>query len=336
MVRVGIIGFGFMGQTHWRCYSKLQDRARVVAVADENVGRAKGDISGTWGNIGDGAHQVDFSTIATTTNWRELIAMSDVDAVDICVPTPFHLEIVEAALGAGKHVLCEKPMARTLADAETMARAAATSRAFLMPAMCMRFWPEWAWLKETIDSGRYGRVLSASFLRQATMPPGWFKNGAWSGGGLMDLHIHDSDFICYLFGKPRAVSSRGYVLKSGEIDHVNTQYYYDHVPLVVADGGWVFAEPYPFRMRYTVNFEQDATADFEIGREGPLILHEGGKANPIKCEAIDGWTGEIRYFVDCIAQKKEPTIVTVNDGVLSIRLAEAEARSIRENRPVEL
>ncbi len=332
MVRVGIIGFGFMGQTHYRCYSKLQDRGRVVAVADENVERAKGDISGTWGNIGEGAQQVDFSTIATTTNWRDLLAMSNVDAVDICVPTPFHLEIVEAALAAGKHVLCEKPMARTLADAEAMARAAAKAKTFLMPAMCMRFWPEWAWLKEAIASGRYGRVLSASFLRLGTMPPGWFKNGAMSGGAIMDLHIHDTDFVCYLFGKPNAVSSRGYQIQSGELDHVSTQYHYDEVPLVVADGSWAFAAPFPFRMRYTVNFEKQATADFDLGRDDTLIVYEGGQATPIKSEAIDGWLGEIRHFVDCVAENKKPTIVTAEDGVLSLRVIEAEARSVLKNK----
>src|SRR6476660_4713564 len=142
MIRVGIIGFGFMGQTHWSCYSKLRDNARVVAIADQNPSRAKGDVSGTWGNLGDGAERVDVSNVATTTNWRELISMGNVDAVDICVPTPYHVEVVEAALSAGKYVLCEKPLARTLLDAQAIARVAAGAKAFLMPAMCMRFWPE--------------------------------------------------------------------------------------------------------------------------------------------------------------------------------------------------
>jgi predicted dehydrogenase len=309
----------------------MQERATVVAVADESIARAKGDISGSWGNLGDGPQKVDFSKVAGTTSWRELIAMSDVDVVDICVPTPFHLEIVEAALAAGKHVLCEKPMARTSADAEAMVRAASKAQTFFMPAMCMRFWPEWAWLKEAIASNRYGRVLSASFLRQGTMPPGWYKNGAISGGALLDLHIHDTDFVCHLFGKPRAVSSRGYISGSGQPDHLSTQYFYDDVPLVVADGGWAFAEPYPFRMRYTVNFQNNATVDFDLGREDKLIVYENGKANPIPCEAIDGWQGEIRYFVDCVSKNKKPETVTAEDGALSLRVIEAEARSLTSN-----
>ena len=152
-------------------------------------------------------------------------------------------------------MICEKPLAGSVHDAQAIARAAAEAKTFFMPAMCMRFWPEWAWLKEVISDNRYGRVLGASFLRQGTAPPGWYRNGEMSGGAILDLHIHDTDFVCHLFGKPKAVSSRGYRAQSGQIDHVSTQYLYDDVPLVVADGGWSFSEPYPFRMRYTVNFE---------------------------------------------------------------------------------
>ena len=83
MVRVGIVGFGFMGQTHWRCYEKLADKARVVAVADFDAFRASGDVTGTWGNLGEGASQVDFSGVASTTDWRQLIAMNNVDVVDV-------------------------------------------------------------------------------------------------------------------------------------------------------------------------------------------------------------------------------------------------------------
>ena len=135
MVRVGIVGFGFMGQTHWRCYEKLGGKAQVVAIADENAKRAAGDTSGTWGNLGDGAQQINLSGVAATTDWRELIAMKEVDAVDVCIPTPFHKEIVTASLAAGKHVLCEKPLTRTLVDAQAVGKAAASAKSFLMPAM---------------------------------------------------------------------------------------------------------------------------------------------------------------------------------------------------------
>jgi predicted dehydrogenase len=195
MIRVGIIGFGFMGQTHWRCYENLGERARVVAVADRDPRRARGDISGTWGNLGEGSSQVDFSQVRGFADWRELIADSSVDVVDICVPTPEHAEVAVAALAAGKHVLCEKPLARTLCQAQAIADAAKNSQGFFMPAMCMRFWPAWAWLKNAIADRRFGRVLGASFLRQGAAPPGWYGNSEMSGGALLDLHVHDTEPI---------------------------------------------------------------------------------------------------------------------------------------------
>lgn len=331
MVRVGIIGFGFMGQMHWRCYEKMRDKVSVVAVADTDARRATGHIDGTWGNLGDGLAQVDFRGVTTTTNWRELVSLGQLDVVDVCVPTPYHVEIVEAALAEGKHVLCEKPLARSSDDAKNIGRLRAHVNSFVMPAMCMRFWPEWAWLKQAVAENRYGRVLSAHFLRQGTIPPGWYRNGQMSGGALLDLHIHDTDFVCYLFGKPKAVSSRGYRATSGHIDHVSTQYHYDEIPLVVAEGGWAFAESYPFRMRYTVNFENSTTADFELGRAQPLIVYQEKRALAIECEAVDGWFKQIQYFVGCVSSQQAPEVVTVEDAILALQIAEAEERSIDQN-----
>ncbi len=333
MVRVGIVGFGFMGQTHWRSYAKIADAAKVVAIADINPARAAGDTTGTWGNLGDGPAKIDFTGVFSTLDFRELLTRNDVDLIDVCVPTLSHAQIVLPAIAAGKHVMCEKPLSRNLSEATEMAQAAAKSTAFVMPAMCMRFWPQWSWLKQAIDDRRYGKVLGASFLRQATVPPGWFRDGKQSGGALVDLHIHDTDFICHLFGKPSAVSSRGYSMQTGEIDHVVTQYHYDDIPLVTADGSWAFAPPYPFKMRYTVNFDSGVTADFDLGREDSLIVHQNGKSEAIACEAIDGWTGEIRYLVDCIASNKRPSLVTADDAVMALRVIEAERRSIESGKP---
>jgi predicted dehydrogenase len=337
MVRVGIVGFGFMGQTHWRCYDKLPESVQVVAVADADSRRARGDVSDTWGNLGNGQQQaVDFSQVKGITDWRELVAMSDVDVVDICVPTPYIPEVAIAALAAGKHVLCEKPLAGTLSAAQAISDAAKRSDKYLMPAMCMRFWPEWAWLKAAVAERRYGGVRGATFLRQGAVPPGWYRNGEMSGGALLDLHIHDTDFVCYLFGEPKAVSSRGYRAHTGHYDHVSSQYHFDDVPLVIADGGWSFAEPYPFRMRYTVTFENNVTADFDLARSDSLIVYDGKQVQPIACEAIDGWFGEIRYFVECIAKRRRPSIVTAEDAVRALRVVEAESRSIASGRAEDL
>ena len=326
MTRIGIIGLGFMGRMHIGAYGKVPG-ARLVAIADQDAKRAGGDFSGGWGNISGSAEALDMTGITGTTDFQALIGNPDVDIVDICVPTPAHEALATAALDAGKHVLCEKPLALDSASAARIAQAAARAKGLFMPAMCMRFWPQWKWLKQAVDGGRYGRVLGATFRRVASMPPGWFSNGQMSGGALLDLHIHDTDFVFHLLGRPDAVFSRGYRKTSGRTDHIVTEYLYDRGPAVVsAEGSWCMANGFSFTMRFTVNFEQ-ATADFDIGREHQLIVSQDGKAELIDL-AGDGYEAELAYFVECVENGHRPQLVTADDAVTGMRILEAEQRSI--------
>lgn len=335
MANIGIIGLGMMGRTHYEAY--LEIGANVVAVADQNPQRARGDLSGTGGNVlKGGLNQLPMDRIKGTTRADELIAMSEVDIVDVCLPTTQHVEVVVAALRAGKNVICEKPLARTAADAEKIAAAAREARGIFMPAMCMRFWPQWAWLKQQVVEKRYGAVRSATFRRVASMPAGWYSNGAMSGGAALDLHIHDTDFVQFLFGMPRAVSSRGYSGISGEIDHLSTQFIFDDVPLVTAEGGWTMSVGFPFTMQYTVNFER-ATADYDLARgNDSLKLTQNGKTETIDAGPGYGYAGELRYFVECVKNGEKPTIVTADDAVRSVRLIEAEVKSCQSGQMVQL
>src|SRR6185436_12676736 len=187
-----------------------------------------GDLSQVAGNVGDKEPvKLDMTGVKATQNIDDLLRDPRIDAIDICSPTAAHRNLAIAALQAGKHVICEKPLARSSKAAREIAAVAAQSKGVFMPAMCMRFWPGWAWLEDVIDQRTYGKVLSASFRRVAE-PPAWgqknFFNGGESGGGLFDLHIHDTDFVQFCFGRPKAVYSTGYHKFSGAIDHVVTQY----------------------------------------------------------------------------------------------------------------
>src|SRR5919199_1809704 len=103
MTRIGIIGLGFMGRTHYEAYQTVPGAA-VTAVADRNPKRAAGDLTGGWGNLGTGATEhLPMDRIRGYTDWRELIASPDVDVVDVCLATPAHVEVATAALAAGKH-----------------------------------------------------------------------------------------------------------------------------------------------------------------------------------------------------------------------------------------
>jgi len=335
-VKVGIIGLGMMGRTHYEAYETNPD-VQVVAVADADPKRAAGDLAGTAGNVlAGGISKLPMDRIKGTTDYRQLIAMSDVDVVDICVPTTQHLEVATAALKAGKHVLCEKPLARTLQEGEAIASAAQSAKGFFMPAMVMRFWPQWVWLKKAVAAGTYGKVRSATFRRVASMPPGWYRDGRISGGAALDLHVHDVDFVYHLFGKPKAIGARGYTKTSGELDHVTSQFFYDDVPHVYAEGSWCMADGFGFKMQYTVNFE-NATADFDLARgDQALLLSQGGKTEPVTCEPGAGYEYEMRYFVNCVKTGERPTVVTADDGVMCLKLLDAERESVRSGKVVEV
>jgi len=273
-------------------------------------------------------------------NWEDLIADPEVDLVDICVPTGDHVKISLAALAAGKHVICEKPMARTSAECRRIVEAAAKSSGFFMPAMCVRFWPGWDWLKQVIDSGTYGQVLAARF-RRVSPPPGWsrgnyFKGGE-SGGALFDLHIHDTDFIQHCFGRPESVFSSGRTRFSGAVDHIVTTYQVDGGAVVTAEGSWIMSEGYPFTMAYTVNFD-NATADFDIGRgAGALKLYQQDKpAETIDLGDEDGYIRELRHMVESIREDRPPSVVTAADGLSAVEICEAEEKSACEGKLVAI
>ncbi|MDB6129999.1 MAG: Oxidoreductase domain protein [Verrucomicrobiales bacterium] len=330
---------GFMAMTHLKAYAQLKN-ARIVALFNPSGKNLDGDFSRVAGNVGTNEpFRLSMEGIRTYTQFSEFLADGEIDVVDICAPTPSHPELAIAALRSGKHVLCEKPLARTSKIASSIVTAAGKASGFFMPAMCIRFWPEYAWLKEQIQSGQHGRVLAARF-RRVTEPPGWgqhnFLNGSRSGGALLDLHIHDTDFIHYCFGKPERVYSSGYSKLSGAIDHVVTQYEYPST-IVSAEGTWAMTPGFGFNMSYTVVFE-NATVDFDIARgaEALKLFVAGKPAEIIELKQADGYVQELAYFLSCIEKNERPLRVTAQDALDAIVICEAEEESIRIREPAKI
>jgi predicted dehydrogenase len=336
-VNVAVVGLGFMGVTHLRVYLE-NPQARVVAVCGASRLPVNGVLAGVAGNIKKSDDIVLGQNLKVFRELAELLAEAEVDLVDICTPTPLHPAQTIAALRAGKHVLCEKPLARTSAAAREMLRAAENARGGLMPAMCMRFWPGWAWLKPVVAGQTYGKVLAARFSRLSAMPA-WNQTNTYSdddtGGALFDLHIHDTDFVHFLFGRPAGVFSTGVTDSRGTIKHVVTQYHYPGGPAVSAEGGWLL--PQGFNMAYTLHCER-ATLDFDLSRgTDALVVTEAGQSpRVVKLEGADGYAGEINYFVDCVVNRRPPQIVTACDGVAALEICEAEEKSLRTGTVAKL
>ena len=340
MVNIGIIGLGFMGQTHIKAYRQVPG-ANIVAICDAVRLPEDGNLTGVAGNISStDAIQFDMSVVKGYRDYQELLANPDVQLVDICLPTPLHAATAIASLQAGKHVLCEKPLARSAAVCREIVAAAKQAKGCFMPAHCLRFWPEWAWLKAAISDARFGKVLAVKLTRLSE-PPGWsqgtYFKGDDSGGALLDLHIHDTDFVQFCFGRPRAVCSTGQSRLSGAIDHVTTIYQVDGGASVVAEGSWLMGPGFGFKMAYNAVFE-NATVDYDStrGAEALKVFEKGKSAAVIKCEGADGYVGELKHMVESIEAGRAPSVVTGEDGLSAVGICEAEERSAKTGQWVTL
>jgi len=342
MVRVGVLGIGFMGKMHFNTYSAYGG-SKVVALSDLDPAKLSGDWSRIAGNIADKrAAQVDLSGLHLHARPADLFKDPEVDVVDITLPTFLHARYATAALEAGKHVICEKPMATSLAECDRMMAAAEAAGRQLFIAHCIRFWPEYAVLKQIVKSGKYGKVVSASFWRRSSTPlwswDGWLMDPKRSGGAIVDLHIHDTDYVNYVFGVPQAVRSTGAVgaVSKGGVDSVVTQYVYPGGPQVTAEGSWAMAPGFGFTHGFCVVLEK-ATVEMDGKSQRPLTVYPlKGKTLTPKVPKDDGYVAELKHFVDCIARGRQSGVVTTRDARDAVAVCLAETRSVKSGKAVKL
>ncbi len=336
-VSVAVVGLGLMGVTHLKAYQQIKG-VRIIALADHRRVPIRGLLVGASGNTG-GADAIWLGPeVKVYRTIEELLANPQVELVSLCTPTATHSSHALAALRAGKHVVCEKPLARTSALGRKIVAAARKSPGYFMPAMCMRFWPGWAGLKTLVTGQKYGKVLTARF-RRVSAPPTWgqkhYFNGAESGGALLDLHIHDTDFVQFLFGRPVSVFSTGRSVFSGAIDHVVTQYRVNGGAVVHAEGSWLNAGG--FSMAYTIHFEK-MTLDYDSRRGvGAMVKTAPGKSTKVmKLGSADGYVWELQHMIRSIQAGTPPTIVTAEDALQAVKICEAEEQSIRTGKAVAI
>ncbi|NIA06314.1 MAG: Gfo/Idh/MocA family oxidoreductase [Actinobacteria bacterium] len=334
--RVGIMGLGFMGKTHFDVYSRMKN-VRVVAIFDTDIRKLRGNWSSITGNIGEGGVKHDLSAIRTCSRLGQIFDDPDIDVVDITLPTHLHAKIAIRALKAGKHVICEKPMARTSSECQKMIEAARKAKGKLFVAHCIRFWPEYAKAKAIVRSGKYGKVFSAVFTRLSSVPiwshQNWMQDPKKSGTCALDLHIHDVDFILHLFGKPKSVTSRASGFRKGRLDHIVTTYDYGDNLLVTAEAGWEYPDTFPFSMAFRIAMEK-ATLAFQP--DGLMLYPARGKARKIRVKSGDGYEHELRHFVGCIAKNLLSELITPEDAARSVKTVEAEIESVKSRSAVKL
>jgi len=342
MVRVGLAGLGFMGGTHAQCHAALPN-AELVAVCDPEKDR-RDKFAEMYG-------AKPFATL------EEMLA-SDIDMVDICIPTYLHREAVEAAAAAKKHVLCEKPMAMTPADCDAMIAATGSAGVAFMVGHVIRFWPEYVVVKDLLDSGKLGKILWASATR-VSPPPTWswqeriFKPEL-SGGAVLDLHIHDLDFLAWILGNPKTIYASGVKTKTGALDSVfTTTTGHPSGAVGFAEGSLNMAAEFPFTMGLKINLEGGSIEiNTRLSPSVVVAMREGGIAHPDvpqpevpstgtagtagNIEALGGYFVEVKYFVDCIEAGAKPTTVTPAEAKAAVELCLAATKSMESGSIVTI
>lgn len=338
MVKVGLIGLGFMGYTHYQIH-KANKKVKFVALADSNKAKLKGDWSTVGGNLGSMKREnEDLTGVATYADPMDLINDPNVDMVDICLPTDLHVKYALAAIKAGKHVFLEKPMSRTAKEGEKLAKAAAKAKTAFMVGHCIRFWPEYEYAYQLVKSGKLGAIREV-FLRRVAQPPmghrGWFMDGKRSGGAALDLHIHDVDFALYLMGMPKKVWAWGDKGPSGAIDVVHAGWEYAKGAHVTIHGGWAYHTPFEFNMEFYIRCEKGTIAyDMSSKDNNPLKVYLGKKKIEPKMAEGTGWGRELAYFVDCIEKGKKPSVITAASSLESVQMVETELASIKSGKAI--
>lgn len=339
MVRIGIIGIGFMGKTHWEAAQTVSG-GKATAICTRSETKLAGDWSGIQGNFGGRGGNVDLSNIKKYRDYRDMLADPDIDLVDICLPTALHKGVAIAAFQAGKHVLLEKPIAVELADADEMTQAAEASGKKFLVGQVLRFWPQFAYLKEAVESGKHGKLIGGNFKRIISAPDwsdSWLEGLDKSGGPGIDLHIHDADFLNYLIGMPDAVFSTGILARGRYAQYVSTQYLYEERGLSIScQSGAIAKRGRPFEHGYELYFE-DATVAHNSSWDPPVvkvITDEG--AEQISPPETDGFAQEIQYAIDCVVNDAEPTLLSGRSARDSLALCWKEIESIQTGRLLRL
>ena len=333
MINVGLIGLGAIGRLHFEAWQKSRV-GRVSAISSRDPRKLAGEWGGTEFNLGDqAAEKVDLTGIATYSGAEELLADPDVQIVDLCTPTPLHAPLAIAALRAGKHVFCEKPMALDVAECIAMEEAARTSGRQLMIGHCLRYWPHYVRAHEMLASGEFGRPIYASLFRTGA-PPLW-SSGGWllqadESGGVLDMHIHDIDVALWWFGRPRGVSTTGYV--QGELPMImDAMWRYEGGFTAHLHSAW---DPNggAFRHGFKLVLEKATLAYDLAGDAAVLHVIRDVKVESVPMETPAAHQAELDDFASCVAEGRPVTRFTPADSRAAVEFGLEELRQLRASR----
>lgn len=340
MIRIGIVGIGFMGMIHYLAARKLRG-AKVVAICSRDEKKLAGDWRDIKGNFGPRGEMMDLSGVKKYRTLDEMLRDSEIDLIDACNPTHLHPETAIKALNAGKNVLVEKAIALSAQDADAMVAAAKKAGKLLMVAHVLPFIPEFAFAAEAVRGGKYGKLLGGHF-RRIISKPDWsadIGDAAKTGGPAVDLHIHDTHFIGLIAGVPKAVFSTG-VIDNDAVNYLTTSYLYGPGgPAITCSSGAVSMKAREFVHGFEIYLEK-ATLTFESGVCPLTVLHADGRTEKPAFAGGDdptaAFTDEIQVAVDAVVSGKMPDLLSGTLARDALVLCHAEIESVKMGKIVAI
>lgn len=309
---VAVIGTGQWGKNHARVYKELPS-TELIAICDVNAERAKA-IAAQYG-------------VKAYSNSTQMLRNKDIEAVNVCTWSTILAKEALKALRAGKHVLVEKPMAPNTQQAEKLVQTAQENGLHLTVGFLMRFIPGLQHIRQSVENKRIGDLVCATAKRVSQWP-----ERIGDVGVVKDTAIHDLDVMRFISGEdPITVYS-----KMGSMKH-RTFEDYAQIMLTYKDGKSAFIESNwltPYKTRALTVTGSDAimrldyiTQDLWIEQQTETVQPRYPFQEPLKLELQD--------FVNCIVEKKKP-VVTGEDGVRALKVAQAAMQSSAKNRAVQL
>jgi UDP-N-acetylglucosamine 3-dehydrogenase len=323
-LRVGLVGAGFMGGVHLNAYAGITE-VEVVGVADARVGAAVA-----------GAKMVGARPYAS---YEELVSAEDVEVVDVCLPTALHRDLALRAAGEGRHVILEKPIARTMEDAQEIVEAFSGDGPRLFVGHVVRFFPEYVGIKEKIEAGDLGTVGVVRTSRRSPFLLGWndwYADWRMSGGVLLDLVIHDFDFLRWALGEVERVYARGMLGREyNRLDYVLVTLRFENGAIAHVEGHWGYPGPF----NYSIEVAGSSALVTVDSREPASLELTGDTATPGEVGNLASgkspYAKELEHFIHCIATGEEP-IVQSQDACEALRIGLAATESVLTGEPITL
>lgn len=310
MIKVGVIGTGAMGKNHVRIYSEMEG-VELAGISDIDRERVE-------------ALAAQFNTSAFT-DYKEMFA-AGLDAVSVVVPTKMHRAVVLDALEAGINVLVEKPIADTVENADLMIEAAKKAGKILMVGHIERFNPAVIKLKEIIDSGLLGKVVSISTRRVGPYNPRIRDVGV-----ILDIGVHDIDIISYLYGMK---INQVYAVAGADIysyeDHATIHLRLNHAFSGLVETNWL--TPHKIRKLTAIGVKGVAYLDY---LEQTVELHDSNWVRTAKVEKSEPLRNELQYFVNCVLTGTKPN-PSGEEGRHALEVAMAAIRSYKEEQIIHI